>query len=335
MEYNKQKPDSKPVIVIAEHAEGNLRPVTFELIECARTLQQLGSDEVKVIILGDDISQLAVEIAETSGKDIIAIKVPGLDSYNSDVYKKVLVETLSALNSSYVCIAHTTQGMDFCSGLAIGLGASCISGVEGINKGESKPYFTRATHGGKILSDIRSNAKTTVLTIQPGVFKPSTIKPVPGNVETKTVSYSSKKIQNLEIKGARGDYSAITQADVIVAVGRGIQKEENLTLVHKLCDLFTRSAVGSSRPLCDMGWMAYKHQVGVTGATVEPKLYIACGISGASQHVAGINGAQFIVAVNTDPNAAIFNMADICIVEDISSFVPVLIEEFKKRRSIV
>jgi electron transfer flavoprotein alpha subunit len=123
--------------------------------------------------------------------------------------------------------------------------------------------------------------------------------------------------------------SALADADVIVSAGRGIGRQENLSLIYRLASVFSRSAVGGSRPVCDAGWLQYKQQVGMTGATVTPKLYIACGISGAMQHVSGMRGAGFIVSINTDPNAAIFNVSDVCIAEDAAEFLSLLISELK------
>jgi electron transfer flavoprotein alpha subunit len=123
--------------------------------------------------------------------------------------------------------------------------------------------------------------------------------------------------------------STLKDAEVIVSAGRGVGKKENIALIKELAALFPRSAVGASRQACDLGWLEYKHQVGTTGQTVAPKLYIACGISGAIQHVSGMKKAQNIIAINNDPHAAIFHVAHICIVEDLVSFIPLLIEELK------
>ena len=127
--------------------------------------------------------------------------------------------------------------------------------------------------------------------------------------------------------------SAITEAKVIVAAGRGIGEAEKLGIIEQLAKVFPRSAVAGSRIVCDMGWLEYKCQVGVTGATVTPELYIACGISGAVQHVSGMRSSGFIVAINTDPAAAIFQTADICVVEDLTTFIPILIEMYEKLKT--
>jgi electron transfer flavoprotein alpha subunit len=136
--------------------------------------------------------------------------------------------------------------------------------------------------------------------------------------------------RSLGIKQPEADTSGISEADVLISAGVGIGDEENLEFIYALADLFPKSAVAGSRIVCDLGWLEYKCQVGVTGATVSPELYVACGISGAVQHVTGMRGSGFIVAINTDPSAAIFHTADVCIVENLKTFIPVLIEEYKK-----
>ncbi|MFH1537363.1 MAG: electron transfer flavoprotein subunit alpha/FixB family protein [bacterium] len=314
-------------LVVAEHFAGEfgavrLRPVTFELIAFAREL----SDDVKVVIIGDGIEKLAGEISKTAGADVIACRVPGLAavrlaSYNSGVYKSVLEELAAELSPSYICIAHSSQGADFAPGLAVRLKAACITGVSEIHKDENGVCFSRAVYNGKFNVKIHPETDTTVLTVQPGAFKfEKPPNPLPGNIETKTISKKPKRIKNIEIKTGDVDTSRLTDAKVIVAAGKGIGKKGKLKLIGRFAGLFPGSAVAGSRPLVDMGWMEHSHQVGLTGATVAPELYIACGISGSSQHVAGMKGSGFIVAINSDPNAAIFNVADVCIVEDVLDF---------------
>jgi electron transfer flavoprotein alpha subunit len=139
--------------------------------------------------------------------------------------------------------------------------------------------------------------------------------------------------RSLGIKQANTDTAGIGDANVIVAAGNGIGEKENLDFIHQLAALFAKSAVAGSRIVCDMGWLGYQCQVGVTGTTVSPQLYIACGISGAVQHVMGMQGSEFIVAINKDPSAAIFQVADICIVEDLTAFIPAFIHAFRELES--
>jgi electron transfer flavoprotein alpha subunit len=151
-----------------------------------------------------------------------------------------------------------------------------------------------------------------------------------GNITTNSSEATPGRIVFRGRSQAAAEDAPITEAEVIVSAGRGIRKKENLELIERLAGLFSRSAVGGSRSVCDLGWLEYSRQVGITGKTVAPKLYIACGISGASQHIAGMKDSQLIIAINSDPGAAIFSIADYGIVEDLTTFIPLVIEESGK-----
>jgi electron transfer flavoprotein alpha subunit len=322
------------IIAVAQHFEGHLDPVTYELIACALELSQLHPAQVKVVILGDNIEGLAREIAENTGQDVIAIRETHLGAYNAETYKTLLGNLLLDLHAAYVCIGHTSQGWDYAPGLAIRIRAACVTGVDRIIHDDGRICFSRPVFNGKFVATVISKAETTVLTIQPGTFKAFAINnQKPGSVDMKTLTYEPQQLHPTGIKRTEEQDSAIVEAEVIVSAGKGIGKKENLALIYQLADLFSKSAVGGSRPVCDMGWLEYKSQVGLTGATVRPRLYLACGISGATQHLAGMRSAGFIVAINTDPNAAIFNVADVCIVEDLTTFIPVLMAAYEKKFS--
>jgi electron transfer flavoprotein alpha subunit len=322
------------IIAVAQHFEGRLDPITYELVACALEIKQLRPMEVKAVIIGDDIEGLAREIADNTGLDVIAIQETNLSVYNAEAYKTILGNLLRDSHAAYVCIGHTSQGWDYAPALAIGLCAACVTGVERIIENDGRICFTRAMCNGKILANVISKTDTTVLTIQPGTFKSTGLNSrMPGSVDIRKWSVDSRFSRSMGIKRTQGQDSALSEAEVIVSAGKGIGKKENLALVYRLADLFTKSVVGGSRPVCDMGWLEYRRQIGLTGATVTPKLYLACGISGASQHLAGMRGAGFIVAINTDPKAAIFNSADVCIVEDLTTFIPVFIKEYEKKKN--
>jgi electron transfer flavoprotein alpha subunit len=320
-----------PIVIVAEHEAGKVRPVTYELLAFAKKLCRIKSATVKVLVLGNDVHAIADDIARSCGKDVISVQVPGLMGYNAEAYRLVLDTEIRELRPAYVCISHSTQGIDFAPAVAAKLGAGCISGVEDLFETDDKICFIRSIYGGKILAHAVCRADTTVLTIQPGIFKLAEAEMVsPGVVEKKTAAFSFRQSRSMGIKKSEADTSRITEAKVVVAAGNGIRTEENLDLIHQMAALFPRSAVAGSRIVCDLGWLAYNQQVGVTGATVTPELYIACGISGATQHVQGMRGSGFIVSINTDPSAAIFKVSDVCVVEDLTAFIPILIETFEK-----
>ena len=323
-----------PVVVIVEHVNGQIKPVTHELVGCARRLQKNNESVVRAIILDDDPEALAREVADTWGLDVTALRIPGLTAYNAEIYTRVLADLIRESKPAYVCAAHSFQGMDFVPALAAALNAACITGVEDILEVNDRTCFARSIFGAKAVAHVRAQGDITLLTIQPGMFKPQEPDArVSGSVTIKSVKCVSRKTRSKGIKPAEADMTGITEAGVIVAAGQGIGDKENLDLMHRLAALFTKSAVGGSRIVCDSGWLGFGCQVGVTGATVSPQLYIACGISGALQHVMGMRNSEYIVAINNDPAAAIFQIADICIVDDLKTFIPTFIEIYEKTKS--
>jgi len=322
----------RSIVVVAEYSQGEIPPVTYELAAFAKELQQLHPATVRILILGDPIKDMAQGLSEKTGMDVIAIQVPGLRSYTCEAYKKILGDFLLEMSPSYVCVPHTSTGWDYAPALAVRLKAACITGVEGVVRLHKGIGFTRSFYNGKIAAVMASKAVTTLLTLQPGKVKPlSPVSAHPGSLTIHTAACPSDLSRFVERTQIREQSGTLAQAEVIVSAGRGIGKEENLSLISKLAGLFNRSAIGGSRSVCDLGWLEHKQQVGTTGATVTPKLYVACGISGAFQHLVGMSGSEFIVAINTDPNAPIFNVADVCIVDDLTAFIPALMEAHERR----
>ena len=321
------------IIIIAEHDNGKIAPITFELIECAKILQQFTAASIKIFISGHNLSATAHHLAEESGIDIIVITSSNPKEPDETIFKDLPLNLLTDLNPLYICIAQNQKGLDFAPGLAIRLNAACITGVEKIIQRDDGLCFSRSLFNDKITADITSTAGTTILTIQPGIFKPKiTNNSRPGTVSTITLPACPQKYHFKRYKKNQSDTSGIVDADVIVSAGNGIGKKENLDLIRRLARLFPKSHVGGSRPVCDKKWLPYNQQIGITGATVRPKLYIACGISGSSQHIAGMRDSKFIVAINKDPHSAIFNFADICIVEDAATFIPLFIDTYQENR---
>jgi len=286
-----------------------------------------------VLILGAKIQSLAQEIADESGLDVKGFKIPGMPVYNGELYSGILAEHFAGARPLYVCIAHTSQGSDFAPALAIDLNGTCISAIEDVLAFEDGVYFVRPIYGGKIIAHIRPLTETSILTIQPGVFKPGNQSDQkPGSVAIRKVTTKPPRWRSMGLKQIAVNTQGVTEADVVVAVGQGIGDRNNIDLIHQLAAIFTKSAVAGSRIVCDLGWLEYGCQVGVTGASVSPRLYIACGISGAIQHVTGMRGSEFIVAINKDSTASIFQVANICVVEDLITFIPILIETYQKIR---
>jgi len=315
------------ILVVIEHKNGEILPAAWEAVACANEISFSQPAEIKLVILGNDVESLAQKTAWTTGIDIIAIETFEQQTYNSEVYKSSLAEVLKERPFSYLCVPGSTQGNDFAPGLSMRLGTSCIAGVEKVIPGENGIGFLRSINGGKINTEIQSETASTIILVQPGSYKPQQIiGTTRGNIDRVTVDFSDHRIKNLSIQKTPGDNSVITDAPIIISAGRGIGDEENLELIKRFSMIFPKSAIGGSRPLCDLGWLENSQQIGITGATVDPELYIACGISGATQHTMGMKGAGFIVSINSDPFAAIFNISDLCIVEDLNEFLAEFID---------
>jgi electron transfer flavoprotein alpha subunit len=324
---------SSTIVVIAEHCEGKLKPVTFELAAVALKLQQRKPGVIKAVILGNDVEEMALKLSQASGLDVIGIEIPGLVSYHGEVYKTILNQLLGELRPAYVCVAHTHQGLDFTPGLTVGLDAACITGVEQVFCENECIYFSRAICNGKIIATVTAETEPVVITLQPGRYKSHILKnSTTGVVELHTVSYLPQHSHALGVRPVQRGDTGLADARVVVSAGKGIGKKENLNLLYRLAELFSKSTVAGSRLVCDMEWLGKQRQIGITGNTVAPELYIACGISGAVQHVAGMGDAGFVVAINTDPHAAIFNVSDICIVENIATFIPELLMAYKEKK---
>jgi electron transfer flavoprotein alpha subunit len=287
--------------VIAELFEGCIQPATIESI--------------------------ARELALGSGFDVTALEGEGLNPYSAEAFREALVPVLAAKKPKYICLPHTARGCDLAPGLAIALGAACITAVEGLHEVGESVTFLRSLFKGKVIMETASETETTVLTVLPGAFKKRDLAPGrEGDLEVLHTACAPHRTKPLGLAAAGVEQLNLSEAEIIVSAGKGLGNEENLDLLRQLAALFPKAAIGGSRLVCDLGWLGYQHQIGITGKTVAPRLYIACGISGAIQHVSGMQDSQCIVAINKDPHAAIFRVADYIIVEDLLTFIPLLIE---------
>ncbi|MCP4020707.1 MAG: electron transfer flavoprotein subunit alpha/FixB family protein [Desulfobacteraceae bacterium] len=327
----------RKIAVIAELSGKKIKPITFELLSMAQKIHRWEPSRISLFIVGDKIDKLSRCISADTGYDVYAVNTPGHVKYNGSVFKKVLTSLFTKETFDYICAPHSTSGMDYAPALSIALQAECITGVEDVFFEEKKLCIVRSMFGGKLSAKFIKGTTPLVMTLQPGSFKPC---PDPKKIKienTKTGKLTSliyktdenkMRFKGTEISAGKG--SDLGKADVIVSGGRGIGERENYEYIEMLAKLFPRSATAASRPICDYGWVIYHKQVGMTGAIVSPKLYIACGISGASQHVDGIRDSKFIVAINTDPEAPVFQIADICVVDDAIEFIKLFVEKFKK-----
>ena len=335
----------KQILVIAEIFECQIQPVTWELIAVALDIkikysQRKIASAINIIVPAEDPMPIITQILKQTGMDVIGLKIPEFTAYTNEVYIYCLKQLIQNLISedyftveqlSHILIAYTSQGRDFASGLAFELNATSISGVNGIRFNKSEFEYSRSVFDNtKNMIVCPTLGQKVVLTLMPGVYKSVCRKEKKnGNVKIYESSFKhdvdcKERIQHQRIIKTTFENHTLKEAKVIVSAGRGIKEKENLEYIVEFAKCFPSSAVGASRPLVDMGWIEYEHQVGITGATVAPRLYIACGISGSSQHLAGMKDAEFIVGINKNPAAPIFRHSDFCIVEDVLEFI----EEF-------
>lgn len=321
-----------PVVVVAEYDERGLGAVNRDLSACARSLAEALAVPVRLVVLGRRSQGAAETLARTTGIDATAVENPLLETYSAEVYIEELGLLMAEWQPSVVVAAHTAAGCDFAPGLAVNMDAACITAVEAVACHGTGPVFYRAVAGGKLSAGLRAASPAVVITVQPGAFgagEPFTPERA-GCVAVRTGRARPRRSRSLGVETERDGTSNLAEARVIVAAGNGIGDAENLALIERLAGLFPGAAVAGSRPVCDRGWLPYSRQVGITGKVVAPELYIACGISGTSQHVAGMAGSDLVVAINADPHAAIFNEADIAVVEDLTTFIPVLLDILDK-----
>jgi electron transfer flavoprotein alpha subunit len=323
----------KEIIVLAEHRRGELRDVTWEMLSKGRELAESIGSEVGVALLGKGVGQLA-EALKPKAHKVLLVEDDRLENYNSETYEKVLTQLITERKPFLTLIGHTAIGMDFAPGLAAHLKMPLATDCIGIDiKGETLS-LTRQLYGGKVNAAVLFLKKGPyMVTVRSGGFPVVEKSPLPGEMVTLPSPLTDEALARRflqYVEAAVGEVD-ITQADILVAVGRGIKEAENLPLVKELAKALG-GTLACSRPVVDKKWLPKECQVGTSGKTVKPKVYIAIGISGAFQHIAGMKGSGTIIAINKDPKAPIFSAAHYGIVADLFKLVPVLKDKIKEIR---
>ncbi len=317
------------ILVFIEHKAGALNKTSLEAIAAAQKLAADTGAKASAVVLGSP--SLAAEIAEYDVEKVISAENEKLTEYTPDTYADGLEAVIRAVNPSYVIMSHTYLARDFAPKVAARFQKGLIGDCIRMNVESGKATFTRRIFLGKLDADVVSEGEPpTFVTFQSGAFR--------GDQAGKGSGAPVEPMQ-LEIGDARMKPEApfqeakqavdLSKADVIVAVGRGIKSKDNLGLAEKLAEALGGD-LAASRPICDAEWLPIDRQIGSSGQTVAPKLYVAIGISGAIQHLVGMKNSQTIVAINKDPEAPIFDIADYGIVGDLFEAVPALTEEIKK-----
>jgi len=317
------------VFVIAEQRDGRLKKSTFELLGASAA----AGNETHAILLGDGVAGLANELAHYGATQVHLAESPALKFYTSEAYAKVIIDILKSAAADVVLATHTPTGRDLMPRIAARLGVGLASDCTHVGPDWSNFSVRRPVYAGKATVEVEFvGAGPRVATMRAnalGAFKADPSKTA--KIIQATPDLGETKTKVLEIVKGSSGRPDVTEASIVVSGGRSLKNAENFKILEEMADVLG-AAVGASRAAVDAGYRPHRDQVGQTGKVVSPTLYIACGISGAIQHLAGMRTSKTIVAINSDPEAPIFQIADYGIVGDLFAIVPLLKDEFKKVR---
>jgi electron transfer flavoprotein alpha subunit len=324
------------ILVVVEQREGKLNRVSWETIAAGQAIAAATGWTLEAAVVGGGAS-IANEVSAKKVAKVYAIESAKLNPYTPDAFAAALKQFLSSKQPKLVLMPHTYQVRDFVPKLATAMGRTVISDCIGFKHEGGKLLFTRQMFQGKLAADVSFTSEAPwFATFQNGAFRgdkaEAGVSAAP--VESVTIEIADGVIRNKPQEVFKEAKQAVdlTQAEVIVAVGRGIKEQKNIEIAKQLADALGAD-LAASRPICDSGWLPMDRQIGSSGQTVAPKLYLALGISGAIQHIVGMKGSRAIIAVNKDSEAPIFEIADFAVVGNLFDIVPPLIEEVKKAKA--
>jgi len=321
------------ILVIAEQHNGKLNRATWETIVGAQQLASASSAPVTVLVPGANGASVASELASAQVKEVVTVEHAALEPYTPDGYTAALQDAIGQLSPTYVLLPHTYQTRDFAPKLAARLDRAIITDVTAVKAG-GETAFVRPMFQGKLTADVVPlGSGPHFVTFQIGAFRvdqaakgssPAAVRPLTVKVDASAI----REKPEAPFQQAKQAVD-LSQAERIVSVGRGIKEQTNIEIAKKLAEALG-AEIAASRPICDAGWLPMERQVGSSGQTVAPKLYVALGISGAIQHLVGMKGSNTVVAINKDPDAPIFEIADYGIVGDLFEIVPAIIDAVKQ-----
>lgn len=325
------------ILVIVEQREGKLSRVSFETIAGAQAMAGETGWTLEAAVAGSGVGEIAKEVAAKKLAKVHAVESAKLEPYTPDGFIAALKQLIGQRQPRLVLMPHTYQVRDFAPQLAAAMGRTLVSDCTGFRKEGSDLLFTRQMFQGKFAADVALGGDPPYfVTFQTGAFRADKAEAgaSAAPVETVNVEIGEGVIRTHPEAPFKEAKQAVdlTQAEIIVAVGRGIKEQKNIDLARQLADALG-GELAASRPICDSGWLPMDRQIGSSGQTVAPKLYLALGISGAVQHIVGMKGSRTIVAVNKDAEAPIFEVADFGVVGNLFDIVPPLIEEVKKAKA--
>lgn len=323
----------KGIWIFVEQLSGKIRKVSLEVLSQGRKIADQTEEPLVAVIVGESIGNLAKQAVEYGADQVYLLNSPQLAQYTTGAFTSALNKLIREQEPLAFLMGHTAVGQDLAPRLAQRLGVGLATDVLDIQVDREKYFvFKRSVYTGNAFSTVETISRPVLATIRAKSFLMANPDPSRhGEVIEATVSVDSEDLKVIlkEVVLAASSRPALTEADIVVSGGRGMKGPENFAILEELADT-VGGAVGASRAACDSGWISNRFQVGQTGSTIAPSIYIACGISGAIQHLVGMNASKVIIAINKDPEANIFNVADYGIVGDLFEVVPLLTEEFKK-----
>lgn len=316
------------ILVYIEQRENSIKKSSLEALSYANLLASSNNGEVVAVIIGGDLNNQLNELSKYGANKIIVCQDPKFEKYSSSAYSKILIDIIKKENANIIFLSATSLGKDLAPRLAAKLDAGLCSDCTSIVIENNDMIITRPVYAGKALIDVKLKSGIKIYTLRPNVFP---LKEVTVNAQKEEYKPELTDLDFIsfvkEITLSKGKKD-VAEADIIVTGGRGMKGPEHFHLIEELADLLG-AAVGASRSVVDAGWRPHSEQVGQTGKTVSPTLYIACGVSGAIQHIAGMSSSKHIIAINKDKDAPIFQYADYGIVGDVFEVLPELIKELK------
>jgi electron transfer flavoprotein alpha subunit len=318
------------IIAFAEQRNNKFRKTAFEVVKAAKIIADQLSAELTALVVGGNVSSIAGEVGAFGASKVIVVEDSRLESYSTTAYAKVVAEIVRQESAEMVFFPASALGKDLAPRVSVKLDAGLAAECTALRVENGDVIATRPVYAGKGMADVRVRSGVKMFSLRPNVFSAGAASPSSAVVEKRNVALTDDDFGTIakEIKASSGKKD-VAEADIIVSGGRGLKAPENFSMIENLAAALN-AAVGASRAVVDAGWRPHEEQVGQTGKTVSPSLYVAVGISGAVQHLAGMSSSKYIVAINKDKDAPIFSIADYGIVGDAFDIVPALTAELKK-----
>jgi electron transfer flavoprotein alpha subunit len=317
------------IVAFAEQRDGKFKKSSFEVVKAARDLADRLGGTMAALVIGSGVESMAGELGTYGASRVLVVDAPELARHSNTAYAKAIAEVARGEGAAIVVLAASQMGKDIAPRIALKLDAGLASDCVALNIEGGDIVAARPVYAAKAMVDVRVKTDVKVFTLRPNVF---TASPTGGSATVVRVPVSfdaedfGSVVKEVKVSSGRPD---VTEADIIVSGGRGMKGPEHFHLIESLADVLG-AGIGASRAVVDAGWRPHDEQVGQTGKTVSPTLYVACGISGAVQHLAGMSSSKYIVAINKDKDAPIFQVADYGIVGDVFEILPELTAHLTK-----